>query len=341
MTWLVTGGAGYIGTHVVLALRAARMGVVVLDDLSTGSLDRLPAAVPCVVGSVLNGALVAKALADHRVDGIIHIAAKKQVAESVRDPLFYYRENVEGLRVLLDTARRADVRKFIFSSSAAVYGSPATEYVTERTQCDPVNPYGETKLAGEWLIRAVANASRMGYVNLRYFNVAGAGAPEFAAPSVTNLIPMVFEQLALGRRPVIFGADHPTPDGTCIRDFVHVSDLAAAHLAAARRLTADAGARLTLNVGRGRGVSVLEIIRMIGEVTGHDVGPTVLDRRIGDPPRVVASVDSVLHELSWSSRFGVRDMISSAWDGWQLCYGEGAASVSAVELDHGGAGSRR
>lgn len=328
MTWLITGGAGYIGTHVVRALRAANMGVVVLDDLSTGSVDRLPASVPCLVGSVLDGHLVFKTLVDYQVDGIIHIAAKKQVPESVHDPLFYYRENVEGLRVLLDAVRRADVRKFVFSSSAAVYGSPATEYVTERTPCHPVNPYGETKLAGEWLIRAVADATGMGYVNLRYFNVAGAGAPELADPGATNLIPMVFERLTLGRRPVIFGADHATPDGTCVRDFIHVSDLAAAHLAAARRLTADAGARLTLNVGRGHGVSVREIITMVGEVTGHDADPTVLDRRIGDPSRVVASVDSVLRELGWSSRLGVREMISSAWDGWRLRYGERSASVA-------------
>ena len=328
MTWLITGGAGYIGAHVVLALRAADMGVVVLDDLSTGSVDRLPAGVPCMVGSVLDGDLVFKALVDHQVDGIIHIAAKKQVVESVHDPLFYYYENVEGLRVLLDAARRADVRKFVFSSSAAVYGSPVTEYVTERTPCHPVNPYGETKLAGEWLIRAVANEAGVGYVNLRYFNVAGAGAPELADPGTTNLIPMVFERLTLGRRPVIFGADHPTQDGTCVRDFIHVSDIADAHLAAAGRLTVDTDARLTLNVGRGHGVSVREIISMIGEVTGHDVDPTVLDRRIGDPPRVVASVDSVLRELGWSSRFGLREMISSAWDGWRLRHGEGSALVS-------------
>jgi UDP-glucose 4-epimerase len=324
MTWMITGGAGYIGAHVIRALRRAGMDMVVFDDLSSGSLDRVPAGVPCVVGSVLDGELVDKLLVDYRVDGIIHIAAKKQVAESVGNPLFYYHENLEGLRVLLDAARRGGVRKFVFSSSAAVYGSPATEYVTERTPCHPVNPYGETKLAGEWLVRAVATGTGMGYVNLRYFNVAGAGRPELADQRATNLIPIVFEQLALGRQPVIFGADYPTPDGTCIRDFVHVSDLATAHLAAARRLTRDVSARLTLNVGRGRGVSVREIITMIGAVTGRDIEPTVLDRRIGDPPWVVASVDSVMEELGWSSQLGVREMISSAWAGWQLTRGAAA-----------------
>ncbi|MEU3278366.1 UDP-glucose 4-epimerase GalE [Streptomyces antibioticus] len=329
MTWLVTGGAGYIGAHVVAALREAGMGAVVLDDLSSGFADRLPAGVPCVVGSVLDGHLVEGVLRDHRVDGVIHLAAKKQVAESVGDPLFYYRENVEGLRVLLDAASRADVKRFVFSSSAAVYGSPPTEYITEETPCHPVNPYGETKLAGEWLVRAVAHATGAGYVSLRYFNVAGAGTPDLADRQATNLIPMVFEQLALGRRPVVFGADYPTPDGTCVRDFIHVSDLAAAHVVAARRLTADAGARLTLNVGRGRGVSVREIITLIGEVTGRPVEPTVIERRVGDPARVVASVDSVLRKLGWSARFGAREMISSAWTGWQRKYGEGAAPAGS------------
>jgi UDP-glucose 4-epimerase len=334
MTWLVTGGAGYIGAHVVAALREAGMGAVVLDDLSSGFAERLPAGVPCVVGSVLDGRLVEGVLRDHRVDGVIHLAAKKQVAESVGDPLFYYRENVEGLRVLLDAASRADVKRFVFSSSAAVYGSPPTEYITEETRCHPVNPYGETKLAGEWLVRAVAHATGTGYVNLRYFNVAGAGTPELADRQATNLIPMVFQQLALGRRPAVFGSDYPTPDGTCVRDFIHVSDLAAAHVAAARRLTADA-VRLTLNVGRGRGVSVREIITLIGEVTGRAVEPTVLERRAGDPARVVASVDSVLRELGWSARFGVREMISSAWTGWQLRPGEGSAPAgSEVRVSH-------
>src|SRR6202012_3872473 len=161
----------------------------------------------------------------------------------------------------------------------------------------PVNPYGETKLTGEWLIRAMAAATGVGYVNLRCFNVAGAGPPELADSTVSNLIPIVFEQLTTGRRPGIFGADHPTLDGTCVRDFVHVRDLATAHVAAARRLSADAGARLTLNGGRGQGVSVRQIIETIGEVTGHDVNPAILDRRVGDPSRVVASVDCTLREL--------------------------------------------
>jgi UDP-glucose 4-epimerase len=204
-----------------------------------------------------------------------------------------------------------------------------------------VNPYGETKLAGEWLVRAVSAGTGMGFVNLRYFNVAGAGRPELADQRATNLIPMVFEQLALGRQPVIFGADYPTPDGTCIRDFIHVSDLAAAHLAAARRLTRDVGARLTLNVGRGRGVSVQEIMSMVGSVTGLDIEPTVLDRRMGDPAWVVASVDAVLEELGWSSRLGVREMISSAWAGWQLQQRErrvSAAPCEPVGADADGAG---
>jgi len=322
MTWLITGGAGYIGAHVVLALRRAGHRMVVLDDLSSGSPERVPPDVPYLVGSVLDGRSVRRAVEQYQIEGIIHLAGKKKVTESVRRPLFYYQENLEGLRVLLDVARSTGVRRFVFSSSAAVYGNPDVEQVTEQTPCQPVNPYGETKLAGEWLVRATANSTELGFVILRYFNVAGAGSPVLGDHGVNNLIPMVFEAITNGRPPTIFGADYTTFDGTCVRDFIHVSDLATAHVAAAERLTADDDVRLTLNVGTGRGVSVREIVASVAGVAGGHVRPRIRARRVGDPTRVVASVDAVRRELGWHSRFGVRDMIESAWDGWCLRHPE-------------------
>lgn len=320
MTWLITGGAGYIGAHVVRAMTEAGERAVVYDDLSTGIAERVPDGVPLVVGSTLDGERVARALNDHAVTGVVHLAAKKQVGESVDLPLHYYRENVEGLRVLLQAVTAAAVPSFVFSSSAAVYGMPSAAregaLVTEETPCVPMSPYGETKLAGEWLVRATGRAHGLSTASLRYFNVAGAAAPELADTGVFNLIPMVFEKLTEGVPPRVFGDDYPTPDGTCVRDYIHVTDLAEAHVAAARRLAAAPGTDLTLNIGRGQGVSVREMIDRINEVTGHTLAPTVTPRRPGDPPRVVASADRIAAELAWKAKYDVHDMITSAWEGW-------------------------
>jgi UDP-glucose 4-epimerase len=319
MTWLITGGAGFIGSHVVKAMTDAGEDVVVLDDLSTGRAERLPAGVVLEVGTVLDRTVLDRVLSEHAVTGIVHIAGKKQVAESVERPLYYYHENVEGLRVLLDAAVAAGVGRFLFSSSAAVYGMPDVDLVTEKTPCAPLNPYGETKLAGEWLVAAAGARHGLATAALRYFNVAGAATPELGDDGVFNLVPMVFERLDAGESPWIFGDDYPTPDGTCVRDYIHVEDIAAAHVAAARRLAADPGTRLVLNVGSGEGVSVAEMIRIIQEVTGRaDVAPLVRERRPGDPARVVASADGARRELDWSARFGVREMVESAWAGWRL-----------------------
>ncbi|GAA0908349.1 UDP-glucose 4-epimerase GalE [Streptomyces thermoalcalitolerans] len=319
MTWLITGGAGFIGSHVVKAMTDGGERVVVLDDLSTGRAERLPDGVPLEVGTVLDRGTVDRVLREHTVTGIVHIAGKKQVAESVERPLYYYRENVEGLRVLLDAAVAAGVGRFLFSSSAAVYGMPDVDLVTEKTPCAPINPYGETKLIGEWLVTAVGDVHRMATASLRYFNVAGAATPELADDGVFNLVPMVFERLDAGEPPRIFGDDYPTPDGTCVRDFIHVEDIASAHVAAARRLSADPDARLVLNVGRGEGVSVAEMIGIIQDVTGRtDIEPQAGERRPGDPARVVASADLIREELGWSARYGVRQMVESAWAGWRL-----------------------
>ncbi|MER5913362.1 UDP-glucose 4-epimerase GalE [Streptomyces sp. NPDC001982] len=323
MTWLITGGAGYIGAHVARGMAGAGERVVALDDLSAGVPARLPADVPLIEGSTLDAALLTRVLKEYGVTGVVHLAARKQVAESVAQPTRYYRENVGGLTTLLEAVAGAGIERFLFSSSAAVYGNPDVDLITEDTPCAPVNPYGETKLAGEWLVRAAGRAHGITTVCLRYFNVAGAGAPELADTGVFNIVPMVFDRLTRDEAPRIFGADHPTPDGTCVRDYIHVADLAEAHLAAARELdeknlTGD----LTVNIGRGEGVSVRELISVIGEVTGDRRAPLVEGRRPGDSPRAVASAERAAEVLGWRARRGVHEMVESAWQGWLLHHGK-------------------
>ena len=323
-TWLVTGGAGYIGSHVTRALLAAGEGVVILDDLSTGAKDRIPDGVPAEIARVHDRAALARVIDRHGVGGVIHVAAKKQVGESVQRPTWYFEENLEGLRTLLDVAVvEAGIDKFVFSSSAAVYGEVDVELVTEQTPCVPASPYGETKLVGEWLIKDVARARQLAghqfaYANLRYFNVAGAGAPELGDPVALNLIPMVFTKLEAGERPLIFGDDYPSPDGTCVRDYIHVADLAEAHVAAALRLERDPKTALTLNLGTGTGASVKEVINEILEHTGIDLPPVIVPRRPGDPVRLVASAELARQEIGWSATRDLHDMIVSAWAGWRF-----------------------
>ncbi|MEU8886515.1 UDP-glucose 4-epimerase GalE [Streptomyces sp. NPDC048442] len=324
MTWLVTGGAGYIGSHVVKALAEGGESVVVLDDLSTGDVARIPAGVPLERGSVLDRPLLDDVLRRHTVTGVVHIAAKKQVGESVERPLFYYRENMVGLQTVLEASVAAGVKQFLFSSSAAVYGMPDVELVTEETPCLPMSPYGETKLAGEWMVEAVGKAHGMATACMRYFNVAGAASPELGDPGVYNLVPMVFERLDADKSPLIFGDDYPTPDGTCVRDYIHVADIASAHVATARKLVADPDARLILNIGKGEGVSVAEMIDIIREISGRqDIKAEVAPRRAGDPARVVASADRIHGELDWEARYGVREMVESAWAGWRHSHPQG------------------
>src|SRR3954465_14257254 len=267
MAWLVTGGAGDIGAHGVSAMLGAGERVVVLDDLSSGDPGRIPG-VPLVRGSVLDRVLVDQVLAEHAVTGVVHIAGKKQVEESVRRPLHYYRENVEGLRTLLEAAPVTGVQSFVFSSSAAVYGEPDVDLVREDFPCRPINPYGQTKLVGERMAADVAQATGLRYAHLRYFNVVGAARPELADRGATNLVPMVFRRLDDRQAPLIFGDAFPPPDGPCVRDFVHVADIATAHVAAARALGEGSVRALTANIGRGEGVSVREMISAIPEVTG-------------------------------------------------------------------------
>ncbi|MEU0988742.1 UDP-glucose 4-epimerase GalE [Streptomyces sp. NPDC005953] len=323
MSWLITGGAGYIGAHVTRAMLGAGERVVILDDVSSGMVERLPREVPLVRGSVLDREVVDHTIATHDVTGVVHLAAKKQVGQSVEQPLHYYQENIHGLTVLLDAVVKAGVQRFLFSSSAAVYGVPELDLIPESAPCVPINPYGETKLAGEWLVRATGKAHGLSTACLRYFNVAGTATPELADTGVFNIIPMFFDRITRGEAPRIFGDDYPTPDGTCIRDYIHVADLANAHLTVARRLAeGDVHGDLTVNIGRGVGVSVRELADLVAEVTGYTGEPVVEPRRPGDAAKAVASVGLIGDELGWSASHGVREMVESAWAGWRLRHPE-------------------
>ena len=313
--WLVTGGAGYIGAHVVRALLASGREVVVLDDLSSGVSTKVPDGVPLVRCSVGDKPAVAAALRDHRVDGVVHLAAKKAAGESVDIPLHYYYENVSGLATLLHAMQKAEVSRMVFSSSAAVYGTPPQNPIDEHSPLAPESPYGETKVVGEWMVRDQGRAVGLSWVALRYFNVAGAGEHDLGDPSVNNLIPMVFRALADGRRPQIFGDDYPTPDGTCIRDYIHVVDLAAAHVAAVERSESRMAADV-YNVGRGVGSSVREVMNKVSKVIGRDVNAEVVGRRAGDPPASYAATELITRELGWQAQHGLTDLVTRAWSAW-------------------------
>ena len=318
VTVLVTGGAGYIGAHVVRLMVESHRGVLVVDDFSTGSRGRVSGA-PVVELDVAQPHavdLLAEAMVRHAVTSVVHFAGRKRVAESVARPAWYYQQNVTGLANVVAAMEQAQVEKLVFSSSAAVYGNPAVEVVTEDAPTAPVNPYGETKLIGEWLVRDAARAWGLRAVSLRYFNVAGAGWPDLGDPTVANLVTMVLDRLVRGERPQVFGSDYPTPDGTCVRDFVHVMDLARAHLAALDHLDRDDRQFDVFNVGTGRGDSVLEVVRQLGAVTGLDSTPVVQARRVGDPAGVVASVERIGAVLGWRAEAGLPEILASAWSAW-------------------------
>jgi len=319
MSIIVTGGAGYVGAHVVRLLQERGEEVVVVDDLSTGRADRVGRATLVELDVAAGDAQerLERVMRERGVTGVIHFAARKQVGESVQRPAWYYQQNVTGLANVVAAMEAAGADRLIFSSSAAVYGMPDVELVTEDTTPRPINPYGETKLVGEWLIAAAQRAWGLRAASLRYFNVAGAGWPELGDPAVLNLVPMVLDRLARGERPTIFGDDYPTPDGTCIRDYIHVLDLAHAHLAALDHLDRDERPAAVFNVGTGRGASVREVIEEIGRVSGLDVTADVVARRAGDPPRLVASADRIAEVLGWRAANGLPEIIASAWEAWQ------------------------
>ncbi len=313
MSWLVTGGAGYIGSHVVRALQAAGLPPVVLDDLSTGIESFVPADVPFVRGTLLDADLVATTLVEHDVQGVIHIAGYKYAGVSVDRPLHTYEQNVTAMVVLLRAMKDAGVDKFVFSSSAATYGTPDVDQVTESTPTAPESPYGETKLIGEWLLRDAAHAHGLKHTSLRYFNVVGSGEPSLFDVSPHNLFPLVFDMLYRGATPRINGDDYATADGTCVRDYVHVTDLATSHVAAAQRLKAGEPIEPVYNLGSGAGSSVRQIMDTIREVTGIDFTPEVHGRRAGDPARIVANGEMAARDLDWQMRHSLHEMVASAW----------------------------
>jgi UDP-glucose 4-epimerase len=306
MTILVTGGAGYIGSHMVYELADAGERVVVLDNLSTGHRWAVAEGVPLIVGESGDQPLVTRLIRDHGVDAIIHFAASMVVPDSVRDPLGYYRNNTVNSRALIECAVNSGVRNFIFSSTAAVYGNPPTIPVAEDAPTMPVSPYGWSKLMTEIMLRDTSRAHGLAHVILRYFNVAGADPRGRAGQSTANSTHLikVAGEAALGLRAKldVYGTDYPTPDGTCVRDYIHVSDLARAHLDALRYLRSGAPS-LTLNCGYGHGFSVLEVVETVKRVSGVDFKVEKAPRRPGDPDRIVAASDRARKVLGWQPRF--------------------------------------
>ena len=320
MTILVTGGAGYIGSHMVHALVDAGEPVVVLDNLSTGFRFLIPAAVPFVTGSTGDRELVGKTIRQHGVTAIIHFAASIVVPDSVADPLAYYRNNTMNTCALLDAAKDAGVKQFIFSSTAAVYGNPLHVPVREDAATAPISPYGSSKLMSEIMLHDAGKAYGLRFVVLRYFNVAGADPKQRtgqSTPAATHLIKVACEA-ALGKRPKleVFGTDYPTPDGTCIRDYIHVSDLARAHSAALAYLRGG-GASATFNCGYGRGASVLEVINSVKRVSGSIFPVEMRARRAGDPAALVADVSRIRLTFDWRPQFDDLDTIVAHALAWE------------------------
>ena len=316
MKILVTGGAGYIGSHVVRALDHSGHDPVVLDDLSFGKSARI-GRTPLVSFDLASSEGVDQLLElfdEHQIEAVIHLAARKSVAESVENPDYYQQQNVGGVRNLLRTMNIAGITKLVFSSSAAVYGSPENGQVDEDYPCKPINPYGETKLMGEELIAQAMKDVGLKAVALRYFNVAGAGYPDLADSSVANLIPIALNAMRTGQPVQVFGTDWPTPDGSCVRDYIHVSDLADAHVQSLKYLDQENPKHMIFNVGTGKGSSVLEVVNTLSQVAGKEIAISKVARRAGDPAALAAEVSRIKTEMGWQAKHNLLDIIQSAYE---------------------------
>ena len=318
---LVTGGAGYIGSHAMLALKDAGWPVTVIDDLSNGVRRAVPDDVPFYQGSVADRPLVERLIREQGIQAIMHFAGSIVVPESVERPLFYYANNTVATHSLIGTALDAGVKHIIFSSTAAVYGAPEKVPVSEDDPKEPINPYGSSKLMSEWMLRDSSAAHPFNYGALRYFNVAGAdpqGRSGQQGKGSTHLIKVAVET-AVGKRDrvAVYGTDYPTPDGTCIRDYIHVSDLAAAHVAALNKLIAEPQNNLVLNCGYGRGLSVLEVLDAVDRANGTPIRRVMEGRRAGDPPMLISANARILETLDWHPAHADIDRIvgdALAWE---------------------------
>jgi len=309
---LITGGAGYIGSHVSRLLIESGHSVVSVDDFSTGLAERIGSeSYELKLENPDAESKLASILNEHGIDTVIHFAARKQVGESVEKPELYYKSNIGGLLNLLSAMKTAGVKKMVFSSSAAVYGMPSVEQVDEQSPTNPINPYGQTKLIGEWMID---NAKTWGLsaISLRYFNVAGTGWSDLADKQALNLIPIAISKISHGEPVDVFGDDYQTEDGSCIRDYIHVMDLAKAHIDAISHLKNPGNE--VFNVGTGEGSSVFEVLAELKKVSGIDFEMNIDSRRAGDPPKLVASASKIQDSFGWKSEFGLAEIVATAWE---------------------------
>jgi UDP-glucose 4-epimerase len=321
MTSLITGGAGYIGGNIAGTRDVCSQRTLVIDDLSSGFRDRLPSSSQNFQVSLQDTNELNGIFQNSGITRVIHLAAKKRIGESVERPDYYWQENVVGFQNLLDVMLEYEVKNLVFSSSASVYGQPGVAsgtLINEQTKCEPINPYGETKLEGERLARKFAEEHGFKVAALRYFNVAGAGRKDLGDRFAYNLIPIVFDAIDRGEQPIVFGNDYDTPDGSCIRDYVHVQDLADAHMSAIELVENSEPGFQAINIGTGIGASVFEVIDMVSKVTGKSIEPRIVERRQGDPASLVADVRKAKEVLGWESKYDLRDIVSSAWEAWRF-----------------------